>query len=87
MGKSAAESMPPGSGSAYAVEVGAQADVINSRDLSDVIDVVDQRLQRRARDFGRPFPLDSIFIQIGHRFSGRLQFCEVGSTAASASFF
>jgi hypothetical protein len=42
---------------AYAVEVRAQAHVIDSGDFGDVVDVVDQRLERRTRNFRHPLAL------------------------------
>jgi hypothetical protein len=52
-------------GAAYAVEVRTQAGVIDPCNLGDVVDVIDQGLERRARKLGGPFPLDLVFVQIG----------------------
>jgi hypothetical protein len=51
--------------------------VIDACDLGDVVDVINQGLERRARKFGGPFPLDLVFVEIGDRFPRRFQFCEV----------
>ena len=47
-------------GAADAVEVRAQANMIHSGDFGDVIDVVDQRLERRTRNFRRPLALNAV---------------------------
>src|SRR5579875_1801345 len=36
----------------YAVKVRADADVVDARDLDDVVEVVDERVERRAADHG-----------------------------------
>ena len=71
-GRSAAESIPSGSGAAYSVEVRTQPHVIDAGDLGDVVDVIDQALERWAGDFGGPLALDLVFVQIGDRFARRL---------------
>src|SRR5579864_3516953 len=48
-----------------AIEVRAQAKVVNPRDLGDVIDLINQGLQRRAGNLGRPFALDAVNLDVG----------------------
>ena len=50
-------------GAADAIEVRAQAHVIHSGDFGDVIDVIDQRLERRTRNFRRPLALDAVDLR------------------------
>ena len=71
---------------ADAVEVRTQADVIDSCDFGDVIDVVDEGLEGRTRDLGDPFPLDVVFVEIGEGFPRREFFASCISTAASRVF-
>ena len=59
-------------GAADAVEVGAQANVIHASNLGDVIDVVDQRFEGRARDFRHPLALDAVDFDVVDRLALRL---------------
>ena len=52
-------------------------DMLNTSNFRDVVDVVDERAQRRPRDFGTPLALDTITIKIGSTFPSafsRLEF-------------
>ena len=48
------------------IEIRAQSNVVNPRNFSDVIDMIDQRLQRRARNLGRPLALDAVNLNVGY---------------------
>jgi hypothetical protein len=54
-----------GSGSADAVEIRAEADVIDAGNFGDVVDVIDQRTERRAGNFGGPLALDAVVVEVG----------------------
>src|SRR5271155_1529298 len=51
-------------GSAHSVEIRAQAHVVHSRNLRDVVDVIDKRLQRRPRNLGHPPALDAVHFDV-----------------------
>src|SRR5580704_4394070 len=68
---------PLRSSAAHAIEVRAQAHMIHSRSLGYVIDVVDQRLERRTRNLRRPLPLDAVFVGVRDRLSFRLSFDQI----------
>ena len=83
-GRSAAESMPCGRRPADAVKVGAQPNVVHSRNLGDVIDVVDQRLQRRPRNLRHPLALDAVQLDVVDRLAFAPSVCSIYfCTAAS----
>src|SRR5207244_12644496 len=44
--------------SADAIKIRTKADVIDTCDLGDVIDIIDKRLERRTGDLGGPFSLE-----------------------------
>src|ERR1700733_8177403 len=75
-----------GSRAADAVEIRSQANMIHARDFGDVIDVVDQRAQRRPRNLGIPLALDAISVEIGGGFAGCFQLLGVGPGRGLAVF-
>src|SRR5258707_8026259 len=52
-----------GGRAAYAVKIRAQADVVDACDFRDMVDVIDEGAQRRARDFGGPLAFDPILVK------------------------
>src|SRR5713101_2781705 len=75
-----------GSCAADAVKIRAQPDMLNTRHFRDMVDVIDQRAQRRARNFGGPLALDAICIEVGDRLSLRFEFVGVGLDSSIAVF-
>src|SRR5881396_1885402 len=53
--------------SADAIKIRTKADVIDTCDLGDVIDIIDQRLERWTGNLGGPFALNAVLIEIGYR--------------------
>ena len=78
--------MPSGVAPADAVEIRAQADVVDAGDFGDVVDVIDQRFQGRARNFGGPLALDAVRVEVGDGFSRGLELVGVGLDGGVAVF-
>src|SRR5437660_4538812 len=60
--------------------------MINASDFGNVVDVIDQRFQGRARNFGGPLALYAVIIEIGDGFSGGLELVGVGLDGGIAVF-
>src|SRR6202030_2295869 len=60
--------------------------MIDAGNFGNVVDVIDQRFQGRAGDFGGPFALDAVGVKIGDGLSLRLEFVGVGLDGIIAVF-
>ena len=59
--------------------------MIDASHFGDVVDVIDQRAQRRAWNLRRPFAFDSIVIEIRDGFPAAFSCSAFALTAASRS--
>src|SRR5579864_4204171 len=56
-------------GAAHAIEVRAQSHMVDASNFRDVIDVIDERTERRPRDFRHPLALDAVNLHIVDRLA------------------
>src|SRR6266478_3081737 len=60
--------------------------MINASDFGNVVDVIDQRFQGGARNFGGPLALDTVIVEVSDGFSGGLELVGVGLDCGIAVF-
>ena len=68
------------------VEVRTQANVIDAGYFRNVVDVIDERAQRRAGDLGGPLAFDAVFIEVRNGLSGGFELVSVGLDGRVALF-